>query len=787
MDYSSNWGRLNIFKTKYLHIGRGKMEKREMSVSGRIVLSFFAVLIFFVMLNGVLAAVPQTLTLNGRLTNNQSNPLSGTYNMVFKIYNVPSGGSQLWTSGTMSVVTDSNGVYNVILQNVNLDFSNVYYLGITVGTDAEMTPRLNLTSSPYSFRSNVADSLNSSNDYFVASLNATKNISANYYFGNGQYLTGITAGGGAMNYTNIAMTNKSNTFGGNIVMSGSNGIKIGNINMLTDSNWLVNFNDATDNSMGLQLTTNDNTQAYVVQYGASAGTNPDITMFQHYTGGAFAVGQYGGGQGNLMSGPIVTWDSNGYTNGWKTSIDPNNRVLYASDGSTANINYNSPGSVTIGSGGGSTPETDYISGMQWSPFYVSHPPVVPGSIYASYEDACGGTLTDDGNGNLLCNGSPGVGTINYASGLMTPNWGYLFFPSGPLTYNMGTGSSITVGDTSSASGYADYGSYTNPYYDTCNSYYYTVWAYKTVGSTKIYSPSGYSFYVYDNCYWDSSSYGNQLSWNTVGGADGYVVYNNYQNWYYDTGGATSIEDSNGYDASWNAWTSGAPDVSLKSFTPSALTVSGNTAVTGKLAATGEVSGNSVLTNNITSVGQRNSIQVEQSPSGDGVMNFNVATSGSFNTITFYGPAYGSAIYMSPSVASGSQFNVVVGAGSGTQTPSNGFFVGSGGNAAGGTGYTSFLREVHSGIQFMGISGYITPMGHMVLQNTTRCDYGSCTGYYDNGYTMTVVGNANVTTDLLVQRNEVVKGSLNVTNNITVGAAGNGTIYWDGAKLVIKVT
>jgi len=53
--------------------------------------------------------------------------------------------------GTEFYVTNSAGVYDVVLKDVDLPFSEQYYLGITVESDAEMVPRINLTSSPYAY------------------------------------------------------------------------------------------------------------------------------------------------------------------------------------------------------------------------------------------------------------------------------------------------------------------------------------------------------------------------------------------------------------------------------------------------------------------------------------------------------------------------------------------------------------------------------------------------------------------------------------------------------------
>ena len=109
-------------------------------------------LILIVSFVGIALAIPQTFNINGKLTDTTNSPLSGTYTFNFSIYSAATGGTHLWTSNAMSVTTDSNGIYSVILSNVNLEFADQYYLGIKVGSDAEMSPRLNLTSSPYAFR-----------------------------------------------------------------------------------------------------------------------------------------------------------------------------------------------------------------------------------------------------------------------------------------------------------------------------------------------------------------------------------------------------------------------------------------------------------------------------------------------------------------------------------------------------------------------------------------------------------------------------------------------------------
>lgn len=101
------------------------------------------------------AAVPKLLTYQGVLKDGSGNFLTGTYSMVFRLYSASSGGSALWTE-TQSSVATSSGKFSVILGSVtalSLDFNADYWLSIQVGSDAEMSPRVRLTASGYSIRS----------------------------------------------------------------------------------------------------------------------------------------------------------------------------------------------------------------------------------------------------------------------------------------------------------------------------------------------------------------------------------------------------------------------------------------------------------------------------------------------------------------------------------------------------------------------------------------------------------------------------------------------------------
>lgn len=98
------------------------------------------------------AAVPATVGYQGRLYDQNGNPVSGTMSVTFALYAGGSGGTAVW-SETQSV-SFANGYFAVQLGSVTAFGTTAFdgtvrYLGVKVGTDAEMTPRTAVASVPY--------------------------------------------------------------------------------------------------------------------------------------------------------------------------------------------------------------------------------------------------------------------------------------------------------------------------------------------------------------------------------------------------------------------------------------------------------------------------------------------------------------------------------------------------------------------------------------------------------------------------------------------------------------
>jgi hypothetical protein len=106
------------------------------------------------------AAVPRTLSYQGVLKDSGGNIVpDGDYTVTFRIYDVDSAGTALWTQTQTLPVVD--GILNAILGKplgIDLPFDTAYFLGVEVGTEGELEPRLELTSAPYAHRAAIADS-----------------------------------------------------------------------------------------------------------------------------------------------------------------------------------------------------------------------------------------------------------------------------------------------------------------------------------------------------------------------------------------------------------------------------------------------------------------------------------------------------------------------------------------------------------------------------------------------------------------------------------------------------
>lgn len=172
----------------------------------------FSLLLPLVLLSAALTAgaagLPLRIPFQGKLIDPATNsPKNGDLVMTFRIYDVPTGGSALFTEAMTVAV--NNGVFAVQIGTSALLSADLFshasaYLGVTVDGDSEMLPRQPLTMSAYAF---TAMQLVSHEDVRVNSGTAYSTFTT---AGNWLIPYGVT--GGTATFMTVASTNVG-TFG----------------------------------------------------------------------------------------------------------------------------------------------------------------------------------------------------------------------------------------------------------------------------------------------------------------------------------------------------------------------------------------------------------------------------------------------------------------------------------------------------------------------------------------------------------------------------------------------
>jgi hypothetical protein len=104
---------------------------------------------FMLLIASAAAQVPTTMSFQGVLGSGVG--ANSSQSLTFRIYTSSSGGTALWSE--TQTVTLKDRVFNVVLGSSNtLDilFNQQYWIGVTVGSGSELTPRIQLTSASYS-------------------------------------------------------------------------------------------------------------------------------------------------------------------------------------------------------------------------------------------------------------------------------------------------------------------------------------------------------------------------------------------------------------------------------------------------------------------------------------------------------------------------------------------------------------------------------------------------------------------------------------------------------------
>ena len=156
---------------------------------------------------GFCSAQGTAFTYQGLLSNTNE-PVNGSYDMTFKLFNGSSGGTQVGSTVTDSALSISNGYFTVVLDFGSQFNGTTYWLELGVrsngvGSFITLAPRQELTPAPYAITAENVDgsvlasqligTLPSGLLSGIYSDPLTLNNSANIIDGNGSGLTGVNA------------------------------------------------------------------------------------------------------------------------------------------------------------------------------------------------------------------------------------------------------------------------------------------------------------------------------------------------------------------------------------------------------------------------------------------------------------------------------------------------------------------------------------------------------------------------------------------------------------------
>jgi len=252
-------------------------------------------------------AVPKLINFQGILRDGGGNPVpNGMYFVAFKIYDAPAGVTVLWTE--VPSIAPNGGFFNVLLGATNPIPDSVFnganrYLGITVESDPEMSPRYQLVSIGYAYRVNSVDGA------LGGTINGNINVTGKATIGSGHTNTGSgafvagfsnSAGGG----TSAIGGGTFNTANGTLATIGG-----GNGNNATDSVATISGGSSNTASGAFATVggghTNTANGLYATVGGGLSNTAQGFASKVGGGGTNKATGSYsfvGGGISNLASG-----------------------------------------------------------------------------------------------------------------------------------------------------------------------------------------------------------------------------------------------------------------------------------------------------------------------------------------------------------------------------------------------------------------------------------------------------------------------------------------------------
>jgi hypothetical protein len=289
----------------------------------------------------ITAVINRTITYQGILKTNTGTPVpDNTYNLTFRIYKQPSGGSALWTSANMPVIT-SSGLFSTQIGPISLPFDTTYSISIQVQGDAEMSRQM-MTMTPYSASSDTA------NYAFDADLLDGQHASAFSIIGHTHVITSTEIQDGTIQFIDIGQNGAAN---GQVMKWNGSAWVAGNDSSL-DNKWSLRLTDTADTTLitggqwGIARSGNllwGNTDSTHVNLGVQCTTGTSVHNYKYCT--------VGGGYRNAASGEDATVGG-----GVSNTASNYNATIGGGYFNTASGNY-----ATVGGGVGNTASGGYAT------------------------------------------------------------------------------------------------------------------------------------------------------------------------------------------------------------------------------------------------------------------------------------------------------------------------------------------------------------------------------------------------------------------------------------------
>ena len=252
--------------------------------------------------------IPRRISYQGVLSDTSDTPRpDGTYPFTFRLYEAPSGGTQIWFEAKLLPV--KRGLFSTVMGDVtpfsdSLKFNRPYWLSLQIGDDPELFPRTLLTPAPYSLSADSARiagsvAINSITSPMIANGQVVRSLN-----GLRDAITLRAQGGATITSNNDTITINSGPGGGGTGIQGiqntNNTLDVLNpggptatVNLkvplnlnASSSSWIFSARNTGPGSAAIFSTTNPNWGGVTVDVEASGGPNNGLAAVAYGTGTA---------------------------------------------------------------------------------------------------------------------------------------------------------------------------------------------------------------------------------------------------------------------------------------------------------------------------------------------------------------------------------------------------------------------------------------------------------------------------------------------------------------------